>query len=89
MAVAEAIAHGVPVISTTTGEIASIVGEGGLLADPGDETGFGTALRRAVTDATLRQTLRQGALEAAGRLPTWDETADAMAMVLTGVGADE
>jgi len=75
-------------VDLRAGEIASIVGEGGLLADPGDEAGFGTALRRAVTDATLRQTLLQRALEAAGRLPTCDETADAMAMVLTGVGAD-
>jgi len=87
MAVAEAIAHGVPVVSSRTGEISSIVGEGGLLADPGDETGFASALDRVVSDAALRHTLRQRAREAAQRLPTWDDTADVMATVLTGVGA--
>ena len=87
MAVAEAIAHGVPVVSTRTGEIPSIVGQGGLLVDPGDEAGFAAALGRVVSDTALRYTLRQRAREAAQRLPTWDETADAMATVLTGVGS--
>lgn len=86
MAVAEAIAHGVPVVSTRTGEIASIVGEGGLLVDPGDEAGFAGVLARAISDAAFRHTLRQHAREAAQRLPTWDDAADAMATVLTGVG---
>jgi glycosyltransferase involved in cell wall biosynthesis len=87
MAVAQAIAHGVPVVSTRTGEIPSIVGQGGLLVDPGDEAGFAAALGRVVSDTALRYTLRQRAREAAQRLPTWDETADAMATVLTGVGS--
>jgi len=87
MAVAEAIAHGLPVVSTRTGEISSIVGQGGLLVDPGDEAGFAAALGRVVSDTALRHTLGQRAREAAQRLPTWDETADAMARVLTGVGS--
>jgi glycosyltransferase involved in cell wall biosynthesis len=87
MAVAEAISYGVPVISTRTGEIPAIVGDGGLLAEPGDVEGFSALLAEAVGDATLRTRLRDGARAAAERLPTWDEAADAMAAVLTRVAA--
>jgi glycosyltransferase involved in cell wall biosynthesis len=82
MAVAEAIAHGLPVVSTRTGEIASIAGEGGLLAEPGDVDGFAFALKDAICDPTLRGQLADGARTAATRLPTWSDTADAMETVL-------
>jgi glycosyltransferase involved in cell wall biosynthesis len=85
MAVAEAISHGLPVVSTRTGEIPSIVGDAGLLAEPGDAAGFGSLLAQALSDAGLRQSLRDRTSEAASRLPTWDEAADAMASVLTKV----
>ena len=79
MAVADAIAMGLPVVSTRTGEIPSFVGEGGLLAEPNDAEGFAAVLAQALSDPHLRQRLKEGAREAASRLPTWDEAADAMA----------
>jgi glycosyltransferase involved in cell wall biosynthesis len=86
MAVAEAIAQGMPVVSTRTGEIPSIVGDGGLLAEPGDVDGFASLLRTTISDAGLRRQLSDGARRAAAKLPTWDEAIDAMAAVLQGVG---
>jgi glycosyl transferase family 1 len=88
MAVADAIAHGVPVVSTRTGEIPSIVGEAGLLASPGDVAEFGAMLTKALSDAAVRQTLRARTRDAARTLPTWDEASDAMAGVLTRVTAN-
>lgn len=85
MAVADAIAHGLPVISTRTGEIPSIVGDAGLLAEPGDAAGFAALVREVVSEAALRQTLRERARKAAERLPTWDQAVGAMEVVLTKV----
>ena len=85
MAVAEAIAHGVPVVSTRTGEIPSIAGAGGSLVEPGDAGAFAAILREAVSDSAVRQRLRAGARAAASRLPTWDAAAEAMDRVLRGV----
>jgi glycosyltransferase involved in cell wall biosynthesis len=89
MAVAEAIAHGLPVVSTRTGEIPTMTGTGALLAEAGDVAGFATLLTKALGDPSLRQKLGDGAAEAADRLPTWDQTTDAMADVLARVAARE
>ena len=85
MAVAEAIAHGLPVISTRTGEIPSIVGEAGLLAEPGDAAGFASLITQAISDSALRQRLRHSARQAADALPTWDQAVGSMEVVLTKV----
>ena len=85
MAVAEAIAHGVPVVSTRTGEIPSIVGDGGLLAEPGDRDAFAAILRKAVGDSGLRRQLAAGARTAAARLPTWESAARTMDTLLASV----
>lgn len=86
MAVAEAVAHGLPVISTTTGAIPALVGdEAGVLCEPGDIDGLTTALTRAIGDAGLRSRLAEGARRASDRLPTWDAAASNMAEVLKGV----
>jgi glycosyltransferase involved in cell wall biosynthesis len=60
----EAMAHGVPVISTRTGGTAEYVidGETGILVDPGDTEGLASAMRRILTDEDLR-----AAMGAAGR----------------------
>ena len=87
MAVAEAISHGLPVVSTRTGEIATIVGVGGFLAEPGDAAAFASMLHEAVGNRELRQRLRAGARVAASRLPTWDDAADAMDSVLNAVAS--
>ena len=84
MAVAEALARGLPVVSTSTGAIADLVGtEAGVVAPPGDRDAFAEALTRVLVDAGLRARLAAGARRVRDRLPTWDDAAARMAAVLT------
>jgi glycosyltransferase involved in cell wall biosynthesis len=86
MAVAEALAHGLPVISSRTGAIADLVGTtAGLLVDPGDGQGLFAALERAINDEALRRSLRKGALEVRSRLTSWSQTCDRMSAILARV----
>jgi len=75
MAVAEAVARGLPVVSTRTGSIPEIVGDdAGLLVPPDDEESLTEALRCLIGDATVRSRLRAGALRARDRLEPWSST---------------
>lgn len=86
MAVAEALARGLPVVSTTTGAIPDLVGDdAGLLAPPGDVNALAAALTRVLCDAALRKRLAEGARRVRDRLPTWDEAAARMAAALEQV----
>jgi glycosyltransferase involved in cell wall biosynthesis len=77
MAVAEALARGLPVVSTMTGAIPDLVGaDAGLLVPPGDEAALTAALSRAVGDADLRNRMAAGARRVRDRLPTWDDAAE-------------
>ena len=55
----EAMASGLPVVSTRTGAIPEYLESGvhGLLVDPGDAQGLAAALRRLIADADLRARL--------------------------------
>jgi glycosyltransferase involved in cell wall biosynthesis len=88
MAVAEAIAHGLPVVSTDTGAIAEIVGSSaGLVVPPGDGEAFAAGLAAVMRDRDLRHRLTEGARVQRGRLPTWLTVALRLADVLDGVAA--
>ena len=83
MAVAEALAHGLPVVSTTTGAIPELVGDdAGLLVPPGDAEALAEALARVIGDAGLRARLAEGARRVRDRLPSWDDAAGKMSTVL-------
>ncbi len=72
MALAEALVHGVPVISTTAGAIPETVpASAGLLVPPGDGAALGAALARFLEEPKLRATLAAGARAAGARLPDW------------------
>lgn len=90
MAVAEAIACGLPVISTRTGAIPSLVGEGGLLVAPGDDAALASALSLFMDDEMLRSRLQAGAVRARAGLRTWPAAVDDMVMVLRdGLSTDD
>jgi glycosyltransferase involved in cell wall biosynthesis len=89
MAVAEAVAHGLPVVGTRTGAIPRLLGDGaGLIVEPGNQGTLTDALRRALGDAGLRARLRDGARRARRRLEPWDAAVRRMAEVLERVIAD-
>ena len=70
MAVAEALAHGLPVVSTRTGAIPDLVGsDAGLLVPPGDVQALTDALSRVIGDADLRARLAAGARDVRPTLP--------------------
>jgi glycosyltransferase involved in cell wall biosynthesis len=86
MAVAEALARGLPVVSTTTGAIPDLVGaDAGLLAPPGDAMTFAGALARVMEDVQLRARLTEGARRVRDRLPDWERAFDEMAAALEQV----
>jgi glycosyltransferase involved in cell wall biosynthesis len=83
MVVAEALARGVPVVSTTTGAIPDLVGDdAGLLVPPGDETSLAAALQSVLDDPQVRARLQAGARRARERLPTWAGSAATLADAL-------
>jgi glycosyltransferase involved in cell wall biosynthesis len=88
MAVAEALACGLPVVSTATGAIAELVGdEAGIVVPPGDVNALALSLIQILSDTPtgVRERLAQGARRARERLPTWDTAAEKMADVLNRV----
>lgn len=89
MAIAEAIAHGLPIVTTATGAAADLVGpadsSAGLLVPPGDEQALAIALSRVMSDAALRGRLTAGARRMRERLPTWEDAGAKMAGALERV----
>jgi glycosyltransferase involved in cell wall biosynthesis len=88
MAVAEALARGLPIVSTTTGAIPELVGtDAGVLAPPGDRRALTDALARVIDDSKCRARLADGAARARARLPTWEQAAGRMAAALDRLDA--
>ncbi|HJZ73968.1 MAG TPA: glycosyltransferase family 4 protein [Vicinamibacterales bacterium] len=86
MVVAEALARGLPIVSTATGAIPDLVGaDAGIVVAPGDVGALANALARVISDAPLRARLAAAARRVRDRLPTWTDTVANMARVLTQV----
>ena len=76
MAVAEALARGLPVVATATGAIPALVGDdAGLVVEPGDRVALAEALSRMIDDAAFRARSAAGARRVRERLPDWNEAA--------------
>jgi glycosyltransferase involved in cell wall biosynthesis len=83
MALAEALARGLPVVATQVGATAALVGEdAGLQVPPGDATALRGALARWLDEPDLRRQLAAGAGRARARLPRWDQACVGFAQVL-------
>lgn len=88
MVVTEALAHGLPVITTTGGALRDTLPKrAGLSVEPGDSAGLQQALSRFCNDAELRSRLRQGALQAREQLHDWSTAAAAFAAALDAQGS--
>jgi glycosyltransferase involved in cell wall biosynthesis len=82
MAVAEAVAHGLPVVATATGAIEAIVGDAGIVVPPGDEDALTAALSQVV-ERESREELAAKAREGRRRLRGWDHASRQMAEVVS------
>ena len=84
MALAEAIAHGLPVITTAGGAAADTVGaDASLLVAPGDNAALTRALQRLLHDRALRMQLATAARRRARQLPDWHTASATMDKVLS------
>jgi glycosyltransferase involved in cell wall biosynthesis len=88
MAVAEALARGLPVVATATGAVPGLLeGGGGLVVPPGDPRALARALARVIDDPDLRASLAAGARRVRNRLPGWRSAAAKMSAALEALAA--
>ncbi len=74
MALAEALAHGLPVLSTRAGAIAETVpAQAGILVPPGDWRALADSLGQLLQEPDLRARLARGAAAARAQLPDWQQ----------------
>jgi glycosyltransferase involved in cell wall biosynthesis len=86
MALAEALAYGLPVVATTTGAAArNVRGEAGLIVAPGAVPALRDGLRALIVDAALRSKCAAAARLFARGLPRWEDAAAVFEQVLLGV----
>ncbi len=83
MAVAEALARGLPLAVTAGGALADLAPKDAAVVVPaGDWQSLSRAMRRPIYDAGLRAALADAAWAAGGRLPRWEDRAAAFAREL-------
>jgi len=81
---AEAMACGCPVVTSTGGSCSEVVGDAGLVIDATDQAGLLNAVRRVLADPQLRQQLQAKGLERAKHF-TWERSARKVISVCQGV----
>lgn len=87
MALAEALARGLPIVSSAAGAIVDTVpADAGLLVPPGEVGALREALRRTLDEPATRSALAAGARAAAARLPRWFAAGQRFAAALQSVG---
>lgn len=73
MAVAEALRHGVPVITTQSGAVAGWAGEGVMFAPSDDARAFAARIAALLADGNARRVLAEAAWRFGSGLPDWRE----------------
>ncbi len=86
MAIAEALAYGVPVVATRVGAIPEVVpGSAGILVPPDDPPALADGLRRLIGNRQVRKEFAAGARKAAESFASWRGTAARIASALDAV----
>jgi len=70
----EAMAHGLPIITSDRSSMPEVAGDAALIVNPTDEDAMSKALERILTDEETRQTLSMRGLERV-KLFSWENTA--------------
>ncbi|WP_163220136.1 glycosyltransferase, partial [Citrobacter freundii] len=84
MVLTEAMARGLPIVTTTGGAAAETVPDAAALkVPPADAAALRAALAAAMTDRPLRLRLADASWAAAQSLPGWDDTTRVICEVLT------
>ncbi|MCA0998005.1 glycosyltransferase family 4 protein [Alloyangia pacifica] len=85
MALAEALCHGLPIVTCAAGAVPGTVGDAALLAPPDDPKAFAEHLRRLLTSPATREGLAARSRALGRALPRWRDTAAVMGRVLDGL----
>lgn len=70
----EAMTCGTPVIGANRASLPEVIGEAGILIDPEDPTDIANGMERVLTDADLRQHLREAGIKRSSMF-SWEKTA--------------
>ncbi|WP_251978606.1 glycosyltransferase family 4 protein [Salinicola avicenniae] len=90
MVITEALAHALPVVTTTGGALAhTLPDSAGLKVPPGDVEALRDALRRMLSEPATRQRYRDGALRVRDALNDWHAAGRAFANALHRAPAEE
>ena len=74
MVFSEALAHGLPVVATAVGEVATLLpASAGQLVAPDDGPALSAALRRFIADPAARLAAKEAAQAARAGLPRWSD----------------
>jgi len=86
MVLAEAMAHGLPIVCTSGGAAAETVPDGAAIkVPPGDERALTLAIARILDHGDVRQRMAQASWAAGQKLPRWEDTARTIAVVIEEV----
>ncbi|MCJ7472680.1 MAG: glycosyltransferase family 4 protein, partial [Actinobacteria bacterium] len=70
----EAMSCGLPIICSNSSSIKEVVGDAGILVEPGDIGGFADNIMKVINDNVLKNKLSENSLERAGKF-SWEKTA--------------
>jgi glycosyltransferase involved in cell wall biosynthesis len=77
----EALACGVPTVTSTAGALPEVAANAALLVDPTSVEQIAAAMQRIINDTTLRQHLRQDGFARAAKF-SWQTTANKIQKIL-------
>lgn len=88
MVFAEAMLHGLPIVTCGGGAVPDTVpDDAGVIVPVDDVAGFAAGLRRLLSDDTLRRDMAQASARHGRALPTWEATAGIVKSILEQVVA--
>lgn len=82
MVFGEAIAAGLPVVTTDVGAASHVIGGAGLIVPPDDVESFREALRTMIASRGMRKTMMEAAKSQAHHLPEWRDSGEQFAHIL-------